>query len=64
MGYVFGEDQRGRGGCYHELTGKWQREFCGRSVSGWEVMARELKTSSCRNLFERAHTHKKEEAKS
>ena len=24
MGYVFGEDQRGRGGCY-ELTGKWQR---------------------------------------
>ena len=22
---VFGEDQKGRGGCYHELTGKWQR---------------------------------------
>ena len=25
------------GGCYHELTGKWQREFCGRSISGWEA---------------------------
>ena len=36
-GCVFGEDQRGRGGCYHELTGKWQREFCGRSVFGWEA---------------------------
>ena len=34
-GCVLGEDQRG--GCYHELTGKWQREFCGRSVSGWEA---------------------------
>ena len=34
QGCVFGEDQRGRGGCYHELTGKWQREFCGGSVSG------------------------------
>ena len=22
-GCVFGEDQRGRRGCYHELTGKW-----------------------------------------
>ena len=33
-GCVFGEDQRGRGECYHELTGKWQREFCGGSVSG------------------------------
>ena len=20
------------------MTGKWQREFCGRSVSGWEAM--------------------------
>ena len=36
-GCVFGEDHRGRAGCYHELTGKWQREFCGRSVSGWEA---------------------------
>ena len=35
MGCVYGEDQRGRGGCYHELTGKWQ--ICGRSVSGWEA---------------------------
>ena len=24
MGCVFGEDQRGGGRCYHELTGKWQ----------------------------------------
>ena len=36
-GCVFGEDQRGTGGCCYELTGKWQREFCGRSVSGWEA---------------------------
>ena len=39
----FGDDQRGRVGCY-ELTGKWQREFCGRSVSGWE--ANETKNGS------------------
>ena len=25
------------GGCYHELTSKRQREFCGRSISGWEA---------------------------
>ena len=36
-GCVDGEDQRGRGGYYHELTGMSQREFCGRSVSGWEA---------------------------
>ena len=27
----------GGGEGYHELTGKWQREFCGRSTSGWEA---------------------------
>ena len=31
------EIRKVEGGCYHELTGKWQREFCGRSVSGWEA---------------------------
>ena len=30
-GVVYGEDQRGRRRCYHELTGKWQRYFSGRS---------------------------------
>ena len=75
MGCAFGEDQRGRGECYRELTGKWQREFCGRSVSGWEVMeagsclaryiARELKInkSSCLNLFVRALKNKQKQNK-
>ena len=37
--FVLGDDipEGGSRGCYHELTGKWQREVCGRSVSGWEA---------------------------